>query len=81
MQPQVPSESNITLALEWVVTGVELFGVAIILIAALAATANYLQAGFSGPGWDAAFASYRSSLGRGILLGLEFLVRQTLSVR
>jgi uncharacterized membrane protein len=61
-------------ALEWVSMGIEVAGVAIILIGAIAATLTFLRGGLFREGWLDAFRSYRADLGRGILLGLELLV-------
>lgn len=52
---------------------IELVGVAIILIGIVLASLHFFQAGRS-EGWRDAYGSYRSNLGRGILLGLELLV-------
>jgi uncharacterized membrane protein len=60
--------------LELIATGIELAGVGIIVVGAVAATLLFLSNAFGTVGWDAAFNSYRANLGRGILLGLEFLV-------
>ena len=51
----------------------ELAGVAAILIATLVATARFFAALRRREG-DRAYEGYRADLGRGILLGLEFLV-------
>jgi uncharacterized membrane protein len=62
------------LGLRWITRAIEFGGIAIIAIGAVVATVIYLAqlAGRrSGPD---AFMGYRSSLGRAILLGLEFLV-------
>ena len=52
--------------LEWV-------GVAVIVIGALLATVNFLRT-FRTKNRKTAYDQYRANLGRGILLGLEFLV-------
>ncbi len=57
-----------------IIAAIELLGVAVIIAAAIVATANYLKGGLSGGAWRTYFQSYRSTLGRGILLGLEFLI-------
>jgi uncharacterized membrane protein len=54
--------------------GLELIGVAIILVGVALASITYLRDGFSGRDWKRAYERYRSNLGRGILLGLELLV-------
>jgi uncharacterized membrane protein len=61
-------------SLQMVATGVEIAGVAVILIGALSATWIFLRAAPLGMGWAEAFHEYRANLGRGILLGLELLV-------
>lgn len=53
---------------------IEVAGVAIVLIGATVATAHFLRRLVRREPFDPAFKAYRSNLGRGILLGLEFLV-------
>ncbi|WP_343039609.1 DUF1622 domain-containing protein [Microvirga thermotolerans] len=65
---------TIDIVLEWVSTGIEVAGVTIIVVGAIAATAVFLYGGLVSVGWPAAFHRYRANLGRGILLGLELLV-------
>jgi uncharacterized membrane protein len=60
--------------MDWLATGIEIAGVAIIVIGAIAATAAFLYGGLVTIGWPSAFRFYRANLGRGILLGLELLV-------
>lgn len=55
------------------VRGVELIGIAIIVLGALWVLGRFLLALTRGGG-DAAVARFRTGLGRAILLGLEFLV-------
>jgi uncharacterized membrane protein len=52
----------------------ELVGVGIILGGVLLATALFVRSGLRTRDWRPAYESYRSNLGRGILLGLELLV-------
>ncbi len=59
--------------LHWIATAIEVVGVAIIVVGAIVATVFFLRPGFHRE-WDEAFRNYRANLGRGILLGLEFLV-------
>ena len=68
-----PVREAIDTALHWIATGIEVSGVAIIVVGAVIATITYLR---SGPavGWARAYRRYRADLGRGILLGLELLV-------
>ena len=53
---------------------VELSGIAIIAVGAFGTLALFLLAFMRGANRDEAVAAFRSSLGRAILLGLEFLV-------
>ena len=53
---------------------VELFGIAIIAVGAFGTLAIFASAFVRGGNRDEAVANFRSSLGRAILLGLEFLV-------
>jgi uncharacterized membrane protein len=61
------------LVLHWVARVIEITGIAIIVVGAVAATFTYLRQQGS-IGGDEPYHQYRSSLGRSILLGLEFLV-------
>jgi uncharacterized membrane protein len=69
-----PGRAAVDAALEWISTGIEVAGVGIIVVGAVAATVVFLYGGFVTVGWPAAFRLYRANLGRGILLGLELLV-------
>lgn len=60
--------------LRWTATGIEIVGVAIIVVGALIASTLFLREGLGTPGWGRAYTQYRANLGRGILLGLELLV-------
>lgn len=64
----------ITPTLELISTGIEVSGVFIIVLGAIAATLYFIYGGLFGEGWPNAFHLYRANLGRGILLGLELLV-------
>jgi uncharacterized membrane protein len=57
-----------------VISVIELAGVAVIVVAALVATIAYLRGGAMRGGWASGFQPFRATLGRGILLGLEFLI-------
>lgn len=57
-----------------VIAAIELLGVAVVVVAALVATVMYLKGGLATGAWFAGFQPYRATLGRGILLGLEFLI-------
>ena len=52
----------------------ELVGVVIIVGGIVLATLLFLRAGGRTGDWQSAYPSYRSNIGRGILLGLELLV-------
>jgi uncharacterized membrane protein len=66
---------NVEDAIEAVGTGVDVAGVAVIVIGALITTALFLYRLLYGRGeFTGAYRGYRQSLGRAILLGLEFLV-------
>lgn len=58
---------------EFAGTLLEIAGVLAILAGALIATSLYVKSAKAGGG-EQAFAAYRADLGKGILLGLEFLV-------
>ena len=53
---------------------IEVAGVAIIVVGVLIALALFLRRGFGSWDWEKAYEGFRADLGRGILLGLEFLV-------
>lgn len=57
-----------------VIAVIELAGVAVIVLAAVVATAIYIRGGFAEGAWATGFQPFRATLGRGILLGLEFLI-------
>lgn len=59
--------------LHWIASIVEVLGVAVILVGVMAASVWSTQQMYRGE-WRGAFRSYRANLGRGILLGLEFLI-------
>jgi uncharacterized membrane protein len=60
--------------LEGVARLIEYLGVAVIIVGALVASYAYLRESIGGRDWRAAYGRYRANLGRGILIGLEFLV-------
>jgi len=60
-------------ALHWVTRAIEVIGVAVIVIGIVAASVSYVFAGPTPSNGDR-FRQYRARIGRGILLGLEFLV-------
>jgi len=59
--------------LHWVATIIEMVGVAVIVGGAVVSTALFVRTGLATT-WNGGFQQYRANLGRGILLGLEFLV-------
>ncbi|MDU1671065.1 MAG: DUF1622 domain-containing protein, partial [Bradyrhizobium sp.] len=59
--------------LHWIVTAIEILGVAVILLGVLVSTVWMARDLASGE-WTRAYRSYRANLGRGILLGLEFFI-------
>jgi len=65
--------TSIHYLLEPVALLLELAGVAAILVATLISTAIFVRAVRRGTG-KTAYEQYRANLGRGILLGLEFLI-------
>lgn len=67
------ARASIIHALHWAAMGLEIIGVVVIVFGAIAATLLFFREGLPGQ-WEAAFRGYRANLGRGILLGLEFLV-------
>jgi uncharacterized membrane protein len=71
---ETPPREAIKPLLELIATCIEVSGVAIIVIGAVAATIYFVFGGLFGVGWPGAFHLYRANLGRGILLGLELLV-------
>lgn len=58
---------------EYIGVGVDALGVLVIIVALLAAAARFLAQGLKAPE-GTAYHRFRQDLGRGILLGLEFLV-------
>ena len=60
--------------LHWIVRGVEVTGIAVIVLGALAASAHAAGQLLRGGPSTETYEAYRANLGRAILLGLEFLV-------
>lgn len=54
--------------------GLELIGVAIIILGVVLSLAMFLRDGLRQGDWRSCYEQFRSNLGRGILLGLELLV-------
>ena len=59
--------------LHWIASIVEVLGVAVIIGGVIVASVWSMRQMYRGE-WHGAFRSYRANLGRGILLGLEFLI-------
>lgn len=69
-----PTAGWIDSALHWTVRAIEIVGIGTIVVGATAAILIYLfRTARDGPG-EAEYHNFRASLGRSILLGLEFLV-------
>ena len=66
-------ESEVTRWMEPIATGLELFGVLVILLGTVLATSIFIS-DWRGKRRHDAYDRYRANLGRGILLGLELLV-------
>jgi uncharacterized membrane protein len=69
-----PHADSLTRLMEPVATGLELFGVFVIVAGILWATARFLLRDLRSVDAVRAYERYRANLGRGILLGLEILV-------
>jgi uncharacterized membrane protein len=67
------ARASILHALHWIALTVEVLGVAVIISGVVAASVWSVRQIYQGE-WSGAFRSYRENLGRGILLGLEFLI-------
>lgn len=68
------NEEQFLLVIQWIVIAIELVGVGVIVLGALIAIGRYLRGLAVPSAEDGGVACLRSDLGRGILLGLEFLV-------
>jgi uncharacterized membrane protein len=71
LTPEV--QSLIIHLLHWMATAIEVIGVSAIVGGAICSSVLFARQGVA-RGWAAAYQQYRANLGRGILLGLEFLV-------
>lgn len=69
---QDPAWVDVTL--HWVTRAIEFGGIAVIVIGAVLSTVAYLRSKLAGESGEEPYHEYRASLGRSILLGLEFLV-------
>lgn len=61
-------------ALHWTASAIEAVGIAIIVAGALASSLYFLWQLLNGSVLGDSYQAYRANLGRGILLGLEFLI-------
>lgn len=76
MTPSAPFAHGGVL-IEWAryaALGLELFGVAVIVLSVLLAATAFVRGGVRSGDWPGAYDGARANLGRGILLGLELLV-------
>ena len=60
--------------IHWVTRGIEITGIAIIVIGAIGALLAFLRRMLKGQPQEKIVADFRTDLGQAILLGLEFLV-------
>ena len=67
------TEAALLSGIHWVTRGIEVIGIAIIVVGALGALARFAPGVVTG-GAGSRISDLRSDLGRSILLGLEFLV-------
>jgi uncharacterized membrane protein len=65
---------DVTVVIEAIGRGIEIVGIAAIVVGAVLATLGFGVALWRHALFDAAYRTYRQGLGRAILLGLEFLV-------
>jgi uncharacterized membrane protein len=68
------AHDRVDAAMHLIATAIEVVGVGVIVLGALLASARFLRRGFGSNRWNEAYECFRADLGRGILLGLEFLV-------
>jgi uncharacterized membrane protein len=68
------AEGLTPLLLHWIVRAIEWSGIAVIIGGLVFGTVRFSQAILAGEADEARFRRYRADAGRGILLGLEFLV-------
>jgi uncharacterized membrane protein len=61
-------------AAHWIATGFEIVGISMILVVAVFASARFLREASHAPDWFVVLSSYRTNIGRGVLIGLELLV-------
>jgi len=67
-------DEQLKIGIEWVTRGVEITGVAIIVVGAFGSLFTFLRRLLQGGSKEKTVAAFRTDLGRAILLGLEFLV-------
>ncbi|MGQ7793951.1 DUF1622 domain-containing protein [Faunimonas sp. B44] len=71
---EIVSPDWFDLLLHWTSRAIEVCGVAVIALGVVVAAAAAIRILRAGHDWSAAYHAFRTSLARGILLGLEFLV-------
>jgi uncharacterized membrane protein len=69
-----PSPDWLIQALHWTARGIEAVGIAIIVLGAIASSFYFLWQLLNSGALAETYHGYRANLGRGILLGLEFLI-------
>jgi uncharacterized membrane protein len=69
-----PSPDWLTQALHWTARGIEALGIAIIVLGAIVSSLYFLWQLLNSGALAETYHDYRANLGRGILLGLEFLI-------
>ncbi|MEE2952336.1 MAG: DUF1622 domain-containing protein [Pseudomonadota bacterium] len=67
-------DNALTQALHWTTRGIEVAGILVIVVGTIAATATFIRQWMADGTQTSGFHQFRSSLGKAILLGLEFLV-------
>lgn len=70
--PHLPE--SVEVVIDGLTRGIEVAGIAVIVLGALVASAVFARHLVSGVEFSLAYRRYRGNLGRGILLGLELLV-------
>ncbi|HEX2527667.1 MAG TPA: DUF1622 domain-containing protein [Geminicoccus sp.] len=72
--PALAMTDGLEVWLHWTARAIELVGVGIIVVGAVVASLRYLVQALRAGSSTGTYEAYRASLGRAILLGLEFLV-------
>jgi uncharacterized membrane protein len=73
-EQSVESRALFDVAAEWIALALEIAGTGVIVVGGLIATIVFVRRLIARDPFGAAYHQYRANLGRGILLGLEFLV-------